>query len=44
MTLDLSDLQTQFSDADEERKMVIHEQLLAMERWVWLHYDITSSL
>ncbi len=34
MTLDLDDLMMQFSDADEERRMVIHEQLTAMERWV----------
>lgn len=36
VTLDLKDLQMQFSDADEERRMVIHEQLTAMERWVEL--------
>lgn len=33
VTFDLSDLKLQFSDADEEMRMIIHEQLSAMERW-----------
>lgn len=34
MTLDLQAMQTKFSDADQERKMIVHEQLLVMERYV----------
>lgn len=36
--LDVGHVERQFSETEEAKRMIVHEQLQAMERWVWLEH------
>lgn len=38
ISLDVSDMERQFSEAEEAKRMIVHEQLKAMERYTLCIY------
>lgn len=44
ISLDVGNMERQFSEADEAKRMIVHEQLKAMERWDDMYTTASDTL